>query len=232
MLCMRERASASIVEASFLCCDVSMLEAGFSATSGASRGAPQAETDKRGAIALMCSVAAASGCDFTSSKGLDGSRFDHFWEALPAYIASVPATCAEFDGLCTGEGAPSDIVETLRLVCEFTSDAMRNKKRFKRQAEDMSRPCVALLRRALWSTASGRSASTGPTRPGGLTTREREGARGATWTGRVALRLVEPERTAFRTELCRGHASCTVFVRRRSRPYRLRASTEAHSREG
>ena len=135
----------------------------------------------------MCSVAAASGCDFTSSKGLDGSRFDHFYRRSRRTSRRCPPRAPSSTG-CAPERGRLPTLSTLRLVCGSLPTPCATRRL--RQVEDMSRPCVALLRRALWSTAYWAQREHRADAAWGLTTREREGAEGHL-DRRVALRLVE-----------------------------------------
>jgi hypothetical protein len=161
VLCMREparrpRNASSPQEARascFLCCDVALLEEGVqrhlwnksSSTSSPTRTALQ------GAMIAFCCAAAACGCDFT---GLPGSRFDHFWEALPSYISSCIDIDRRFGPLLGDDGkAARSVAHSLKDLCVTTASHVVQKPRYKRQAALLEDPPESLLKRSVWTVA-------------------------------------------------------------------------------
>lgn len=142
--------------ASFLCCDVAMLEAGvqthlWSRTPRAHD--PPTPRAMQAAAGAVCAVAAVCGCDFTVG-GLPGARFDHFWEALPAHVATEPASLAQFAdvfGACPE--AARAATPALRRVCVAASAHMEGKPRYKKQAAQVLTAPHDILTRAVWSVA-------------------------------------------------------------------------------
>ena len=149
----RQREENPKSRASFLCCDIVRLE-GFLQTHIWSQSLLQGPTDPKtmlNAIVALSTAAAVCGCDFTLA-GLKGARFDHFLEVLPNFVTAEP------DALSTFSNVWNEDPEVARLACGgllrlciTTSVNMRNKPRYKKQADTVAGVSELMLRRAVWS---------------------------------------------------------------------------------
>jgi len=160
LFCMREPPSKrqrewdSSAKATFLCCDVALLEALIQQHLWSKvRGpAPKAEQLLSSALALSSS-AALCGCDFTLD-GLKGARFDHMWESLPDFIATEPEALARFGAVLANEPEVARTAcDGLYRLCVTASKHMEGKPRFKRQAQSVGDVSDTLLKRAVWTAA-------------------------------------------------------------------------------
>lgn len=150
----RERESDPAARASYLGCDVALLEANiqqhlWSECTGATPG-PE---NLLSSMLAFSSAAAICGCDFTQD-GLKGSRFDHFYEALPKFIASEPSALATFNTALASEWVVAQgATQGLYRLCVRASAHMADKPRYKRQAQSVSEVSDTLLKRSVWACA-------------------------------------------------------------------------------
>lgn len=149
----RERETSANARATFLCCDVAMLEAHIQ-THLWSMVTKKPSTDEMlAAVLALCASAALCGCDFTLD-GLKGSRFDHFWESLPSFVATEPGALASFNSaLDQQQTVAQSACQALYRVCVQASRHMQEKPRYKKQAQSVSDVPDTMLKRAVWSTA-------------------------------------------------------------------------------
>jgi hypothetical protein len=113
---------------------------------------PNAEQMLASMMAL-CASAALCGCDFTLD-GLKGSRFDHFWEALPSFVSTEPGALASFNtALDQQETVAQGACQGLYRVCVNASKHMEEKPRYKKQAESVGNVSDVMLKRAVWSAS-------------------------------------------------------------------------------
>ena len=150
----RDRESNPDARATFLACDVALLEGNVQQHLWSSCGHIDVTPDQLlNSMLAFASAAAICGCDFVVN-GLKGSRFDHFYEALPKFVASEPRALASFsDALAPEPAVAMGAAQSLYRVCLCASNAMTDKPRFKRQAQTVSEVSDQLLRRSIWSTA-------------------------------------------------------------------------------
>lgn len=144
----------SDAKATFLCVDVALLEGTVQKHmwSKASGVTPD-PTAMLNAMLAFAGSAALCGCDFTL-EGLKGSRFDHFWEVLPEFVANEPSALRVTNtALATDEAVAVQACNALYRVCVTASNYMENKPRYKRQAQTVSEVSDQLLRRSVWTTA-------------------------------------------------------------------------------
>lgn len=159
LFCMRELPSKRDREwdeqakATFLCCDIALLEANIQRHLWSSTNAQPTPDQMLAAMLAVCSAAAISGCDFTLD-GLKGARFDHFWESMPEFVAQEPQALARFNSaLDRQEAVAKDACQGLYRVCVQASNHMCSKPRYKKQAESVNTVPDNMLRRAIWATA-------------------------------------------------------------------------------
>lgn len=157
LFCMREAVSPSEkawnpdARPSYLCCDVAMLEARVQEHLWSQVSTPPTAEQALAAMLAFCATAAICGCDFTL-EGLKGSRFDHFWESLPTFVATEPQALARFNSaLDQQEAVAQDACQGLYRVCVNASRHMEDKPRYKKQAGTVHDVPDAMLRRAVWS---------------------------------------------------------------------------------
>jgi hypothetical protein len=105
------------------------------------------------AMVAFCAAAALCGCDFTL-EGLKGSRFDHFWESMPQFVATEPMALGRFvNALDQSEAVAQDACTGLYRVCVQASKHMEEKPRYKKQAQSVHDVPDTMLRRAVWAAA-------------------------------------------------------------------------------
>ena len=149
----RDREWDSEARASYLCCDVAMLEAQVQRHLWSLVRTPPQPEQMMAAMLAFCSAAAICGCDFTLD-GLKGARFDHFWESLPEFISTEPSALNRFmSALDRQEPIAQDACQGLYRVCVQASNHMATKPRYKRQAESVNTVPDSMLRRAVWSAS-------------------------------------------------------------------------------
>jgi hypothetical protein len=160
LFCMREpptkrdREVDENCKASFLCCDTALLEANIQQHLWGLVRSPKPQPEQMlAAMLAFCSAAAICGCDFTLD-GLKGSRFDHFWESMPSFVATEPQALARFvSALDQQEAVAQSACQGLYRVCVQASKHMEDKPRYKKQAESVGNVPDAMLRRAVWSAS-------------------------------------------------------------------------------
>jgi hypothetical protein len=159
LFCMREppskrdRESSENARATFLCCDVTLLEAQIQTHLWSMVTQPPNAEQMLASMMALCASAALCGCDFTLD-GLKGSRFDHFWEALPSFVSTEPGALASFNtALDQQETVAQGACQGLYRVCVNASKHMEEKPRYKKQAESVGNVPDVMLKRAVWSAA-------------------------------------------------------------------------------
>ena len=159
LFCMRElptkrdRECNPEAKATFLGCDVALLEANIQRHLWSIKGTPTSEEHMLAAMLAFCSAAAICGCDFTL-EGQKGARFDHFWESLPNFVATEPQALMRFNSaLASQEAVVQDACQGLYRVCVQASNHMATKPRYKRQAESVNTVPDSMLRRSIWAAA-------------------------------------------------------------------------------
>lgn len=166
LFCMREAAKRDLLgngRATFLVCDTKQLEYKLQChiwSEAAEK--PNAEQMLQAMLAL-CAAAAVCGCDFTSERGQPGARFDHFWEALPEFVAEEPRALATFQSTLADEPAVArQACQGLLRVCYKASkcmeskpmgDASKSKRTYKKQAGELWDVPECMLRKAVWAAA-------------------------------------------------------------------------------
>lgn len=150
----RQREENPAIRASFLCCDVVRLE-GFLQTHLWSESRTKDTADPQSmhnAMAAFATAAAVCGCDFTLA-GVKGSRFDHFLQSLPGFVATEPTALSKFS--CVAETQP-DLARLacagLNRLCIATSVHMSSKPRYKKQADLVAGVSELMLRRSVWTS--------------------------------------------------------------------------------
>lgn len=153
LLCMRTPATKRQhdvdpkAKATYLCVDVAMLEGLVQAHMWRSRVVEP--SDALNAMRIFAAGVALCGCDFVELKGL---RFDHLWASIPEYIANEPRSVAAFGNsvfkLCT---VVDEATRSLTRVCVNASLTMKDKPRYKKQAQAVYDVDDATLRRAAWT---------------------------------------------------------------------------------
>ena len=160
LFCMREAPSKrdrewdENVKATYLCCDVALLEAHVQQhlwQNARSRPSPEMCLN---AMLAFTSATAICGCDFTLD-GLKGSRFDHFWESLPDFVVDEPAALQKFGAVLTSTepAVARTACAGLYRVCIAASKHMETKPRYKKQAQSVFDVPDNMLTRAVWSAA-------------------------------------------------------------------------------
>ena len=159
LFCMREppskrdRECNQQAKASFLCCDVALLEASIQNHLWSLVRTPPKPEQALASMLAFCSAAALCGCDFTMD-GLKGSRFDHFWESLPSFVSTEPQALLRFNSaLDQQEAVVQDACQGLYRVCVQASKHMEDKPRYKKQAQSVHDVPDTMLRRAVWTAA-------------------------------------------------------------------------------
>lgn len=161
----RQREEDPGARATFLTCDVELLEALvqqhlWSKTSG--KGANATNEQKLHAVLALTSAAALAGCDFTLD-GLKGSRFDHMWEVLPQFVAEEPQALAQFgSALASDPVVARTACKGLYRVCVAASAHMETKPRYKKQSQSVFDVSDQLLLRAIWAAAYATQPTTHP----------------------------------------------------------------------
>lgn len=106
-----------------------------------------------GAMLVFVAASALCGCDFTLG-GLPGSRFDHFLETLPVFVADDRQAVDELAcALDTDVARTVQSRDVLRRLCVRTAYSMSFKPRYKKQAVRVGDASDALLARAMWTVA-------------------------------------------------------------------------------
>ena len=169
LFCMREPASkrereesGGTAKATWLVCDTVLLEYKLQCHlwSQVVENRPSDEMMLQAMLAL-CASTALCGCDFTGKTGQKGSRFDHFWEALPEFIATEPKALACFGSTLADDSAVARTATGgLLRVCYAASGHMEGKRcsgtstrTYKTQAKELWDTPDRLLRRSIWATA-------------------------------------------------------------------------------
>jgi len=147
----RDREVDPAAKATFLACDITLLEANVQNHLWSECKATPTADNLLSSMLALTSAAALCGCDFTLD-GLRGSRFDHFYEALPKFIASEPAALAKFNTVLAPEPEVArTATQALFRVCIQASTHMAEKPRYKRQAQTVSEVSDTLLQRSIWA---------------------------------------------------------------------------------
>lgn len=160
LFCMREPATKRDREfdadarATFLACDVALLE-GMLQEHVWSRSTPTPTAQQMlHAILAFASASALCGCDFTSHTGQKGSRADHFWDALPDFVAQEPHALARFGcALAADVEVAQGATDGLQRFCVCASEKMRAKPRYARQADAVADTSDTMLLRSCWAAA-------------------------------------------------------------------------------
>ena len=150
----RKKDDEEKAKASFLACDVVLLEDLLQKHmwSLAPSMSPNV-LQRRNAMIAFVGCAALCGCDFTVN-GLQGSRFDHFFESLPSFLAHTAGGDALRElgmVLDAGQEDAQEATLVFRRICEHTSQLMWDKPRYKKQAKSVSEVAEELLLRYIWS---------------------------------------------------------------------------------
>lgn len=166
LFCMREAAkrdSEGNGKATFLVCDTKWLEGALQDHMWSEAEAKPTAQQKLQAMLALCASAAVCGCDFTSQKGQPGARFDHFWEALPAFVAEEPRALSTFQSALADEPVVArQACQGLLRVCYKASklmetkpqgDGTKSKRTYKKQASDLWDVPEWMLRKAVWAAA-------------------------------------------------------------------------------
>lgn len=157
VLCMRtpvtraQREDNPNATATYLVCDLAMLEACIQQHFWGRTGKPAPEQMLHAMLALAAG-AALSGCDFVE---LTGARFDHFFDSIGAFCKSEPVALQTFGtALVSDPAVARGACQSLMRVCYTASRAMEDKgARYKKQAQSVFDCDDATLRRATWTAA-------------------------------------------------------------------------------
>ena len=169
LFCMREPASKRDREESggrarstWLVCDTVLLEYKLQCHFWSERVGSRPTSDEMlYAMLAFCAATAVCGCDFTGKQGQKGSRFDHFWEALPNFVATEPKALATFGSTTADEPIVArKACHGLLRVCYAASKHMEtkkyggtSKKTYKEQAGQLWDVPDSMLRKAIWAVA-------------------------------------------------------------------------------
>lgn len=156
LLCMRtpvtkaKREENPDATATYLVCDVAMLEGYMQQKIWGRTVVPTPEQMLNSMLAMSAATALA-GCDFVE---LSGARFDHFYESLGDFVTTEPNALQNFGSALAEEPAVArQACQSLMRVCYTASNAMKDKKNYKRQAENVWNCDDASLLRAVWTAA-------------------------------------------------------------------------------
>lgn len=157
LFCMREAVSKRQREddpsarATYLCVDVALLEGHLQSHVWAQAAVEPTPTQMLHAMLAVSASAAMCGCDFTLT-GLKGSRFDHFLESLPDFVASEPEALESLGAALAPEAEEAQSAcDGIYRVCVTASKHMEKKPRYQKQSKTVLGVSDVLLRRACWT---------------------------------------------------------------------------------
>ena len=165
-LCMREPPSKRAREetdgqarATFLTVDIVLLDKTLQCHFWSESASQPTAAEMLQSMLALSSAMAVCGCDFTGN-GQKGSRFDHFYESLPKFVANEPRALATFDtALASEPAAARQACEGLLRVCRVASTNMEVKpmgggtRTYTTQASQVRSIPKGMLRRAVWTSA-------------------------------------------------------------------------------
>jgi len=169
LFCMREPPTkrerdeqGATARASWLVCDTVLLEYKLQCHLWSEVGEKRpTHAQMLQAMLAFCAATAVCGCDFTGKSGQKGSRFDHFWESLPEFVAAEPQALARFGSTLADDAIVArQACDGLLRVCYAASRHMEDKpyggsskKTYKSQARELWDVPDTMLRRAVWAAA-------------------------------------------------------------------------------
>ena len=156
LLCMRtpvtkaKREENPDATATYLVCDVAMLE-GYMQQKIWGRAATPTPEQMLNSMLAMSAATALAGCDFVE---LSGARFDHFYDSLGDFVKTEPNALQNFGSALAAEPAVArQACQSLIRVCYTASNAMMDKKNYKNQADKVWNCDDVSLLRAVWTAA-------------------------------------------------------------------------------